>query len=183
MATTVPHNPARRWLSKSLLLGQRRIDVRREGAVAGHLNGAIIVLAVLIPANEESHHPFKVAAVVAVTVGVLLVMEAFADVIAREIALQRTLTRTERVQVARRFVSVTSAAEAPLVFLVLAGLGLISLRAGFRLAEAATLALLFYYAFIAGRLAGRSARWSASRALAAVALGIGLAVLKSYAHL
>ena len=183
MATTLPQKSARRWLSKSLLLGQRKVDVRREGAVAGHLYGAIIVLAVLIPANDESHHPYKVAAVVAVTVGVLLIMEAFAEVIGREIALHRTLSRAEHLHVARRFVSVTSAAEAPLVFLVLAGLGVVSLRAGFRLAEAATLALLFHYALLAGRLAGRSTRWSAGRALVAVALGLALAVLKSYAHL
>ena len=183
MATTVPRNRGRRWLSKSLLLGQRKVDIRQEGAVSGHLYGAIIVLAVLIPADEDSHHPYKVAAIVAVTVGVLLFMEAFADVIGREISLQRTLTRPERMGIARRFLSVVSAAEAPLVFLVLAGIGFISLRAGFRLAEAATLTLLFYYAFLAGRLADRSVRWSTSRALLAALLGVGLAVLKSYAHL
>jgi hypothetical protein len=171
-------------LSKSRRFGRRRFDVRPDtGAVAGHLYGAIIVLAVLLPASDLDHGPIKVAAVLATTVGVLLGMEAFAEAVAQEVALRRALTQAERMGVVRRFLSVTSAAEAPLVFLLLAALDILSMRAAFRLAEAATLALIFYYGFEAGRLAGRPKRTSITRALGVVGVGAALAIGKGYIHL
>jgi hypothetical protein len=171
-------------LSKSRRFGRRRFDARQDtGAVAGHLYGAIIVLAVLLPASDLDYRPVKVAAVLAITVGVLLGMEAFAEAVAQEVSLRRELTPAERMGVVRRFFSVTSAAEAPLVFLLLAALDVISMRAAFRLAEAATLALIFYYGFAAGRLAGRPTRKAITRALGVVGIGAALAIGKGYVHL
>src|SRR3954452_13371136 len=156
---------------------------RDTHAVAGHLYGAIVVLAVLLPADEDDAHPYKVAAVLAVTAGALLGMEAFAEAVAQEVELRRPLTSDERIGVVRRFVAVTAAAEAPFAFLVLAGLQVISLAAAFRLAEAATLALMFSYGFQAGRLSGRPRSRAIARALGVVGLGVVLAVGKGYVHL
>lgn len=151
--------------------------------VARHLYGAILVLAVLLPARDHASRPLVIAVVLAVTVLVLLGMEAYAEVVAQEIILRRPLSRDERVAAVRQLFSLAAAAELPLVFLLLAGFGVVSLRAGFRLAEAATLALLFYYGYLARRLAGRPTHQAIRSGVVVLAIGLVLAVGKGFVHL
>ncbi len=180
--TTAPHREGgvRRWLAERYLRRHRRPGAR---AASRHLYGAIIVLAVLVTADTHQPHPFEAAAVLAGTVAVLLGMETYADVVAQEISLQRRLTKDERLDALRDLRDVTLAAEVPLTFLVLAGLGTISDSLGFFLAKAATIALLFYYGFVARRLAGLSRRSALSGGVAVAGIGLVLAVAKGSIHL
>ena len=161
-----------------------RGSTERDGhSIARHLYGAIIVLAVLITADDHSQHPFKVAAVLATTVAVLLGMETYADVIAEEISLRRPLTRQERRSAARELMACTGAAEAPLLFLVLAGFGVISEPTAFTLAKGATLAVLFCYGYVARKVAGLSNGEAAMAAAVVAGVGVLLAIGKGYIHL
>lgn len=144
--------------------------------------GAIIVLAVLITARDYEARPFKAAAVLAVTVAVLLGMETYADVIGREVTLRRPLTHAERLAAARELLTVTGAAELPLLFLVLAGFDVVTPRLGFQLATGATLAELFYYGYLARRLAGRPLRHAVLTGLLVAGIGVALAIGKGYVH-
>jgi hypothetical protein len=178
-STALPHR-----LTHFVLRYVRPAEGQHEGrVVAGHLYGAIIVLAVLITANDHTPHPYKAAAVLAVTVAVLLGMETYAEVIAREITLRRTLTGSERITAIKELLAVTGAAELPLVFLVMAGVGWISIEAAFHLAQSVTIALLFYYGYLARRLAGRRAGQAVAAGAAVSVIGLALALGKGYVHL
>jgi hypothetical protein len=156
----------------------------RDGhRAARNLYGAIIVLAVLVTAEGNPAGPFVTAIVLALTVAVVLGMDAYADVIALEITLRRPLTGAERIARLRDLVVVTFAAEAPLLFFVLAGVGLVSEEFAFTLAKGTTLALLFGYGFLARRLAGRSFGAAVSAGLVVAGIGLALAFGKGYVHL
>lgn len=147
-----------------------------------NLYGAIIVLAVLVTAEGHAAGPFATAIVLAVTVAIVLGMDAYADVIALEITLRRPLTGAERLARLRDLLVVTSAAEAPLLFFVLAGIGLLSEEFAFTLAKGTTLALLFAYGFLARRLAGRSTGAAIRAGLVVAGIGLVLAFGKGYVH-
>ena len=173
----------RPWLFAHVLRGHHAPSRHRDGrSTARSLYGAIIVLAVLITAEGHADGPFAAAVGLAVTVAVVLGMETYADVIGQEIALHRPLTPAERTEAFRSLVVVTGSAEAPLLFLVLAGVGLISEDLAFTLAKTATVALLFAYGFLARRLAGRGVREAARTGLTVAGIGLLLAVGKGYVH-
>lgn len=157
-------------------------DPEQAKTVARHLYGAILVLGVLLSARDHASRPLVIAVVLAVTVLVLLGMEAYAEVVAQEIMLRRPLTGDERVAAVRQLFALVAAAEIPLLFLLLAGTGVVSLRVGFRLAEAATLSLLFYYGYLARRLAGRPTHQAVRSGLGVLAIGLALAVGKGFVH-
>lgn len=149
---------------------------------ARNLYGAIIVLAVLVTAEGHAAGPLATAIVLAVTVAIVLGMDAYADVIALEITLRRSLTRAERVTRLRELLVVTFAAEAPLLFFVLAGVGLVSEEFAFTLAKGTTLALLFGYGYLARRLAGRSIGAAVRAGVVVAGVGLALAFGKGYVH-
>jgi hypothetical protein len=120
--------------------------------------------------------------VLSVTVAVLLGMEGYADVIAQEMMLHRPLSSAERAKAIKELVAVTAAAEAPLLFLVLAGIGLLSIETAFTLAEAATLTLLYHYGYVGRRLAGAPLHRAAASGLVVAAIGAALAIGKGYVH-
>src|SRR6185312_3004270 len=124
--------------------------------VARHLYGAIIVLAVLVTADDHPNDPLEVAIVLAATIAILLGMEAYADILGREVDLRRPLAARERYAAARELIGVTGSVELPLGFLLLAGFGLISTGLAFLLAKASTLVVLFAYGYLAREQAGRS---------------------------
>jgi hypothetical protein len=150
--------------------------------IARRLYGAIIVLAVLITGDDHSPRPLEAAVVLSITVAVLLGMEGYADVIAQEMRLHRPLSRAERLRSVKELVAVTAAAEAPLLFLVLAGVGLLSIETAFAFAEAVTLTLLYHYGYVGRRLAGAPPHRAAAGGLAVAAIGAALAIGKGYVH-
>lgn len=173
-----------RSLRQRLLLHAGVKSRRSEGRrVAHHLYGTIIVLAVLVTADQKGTQPLYTAIVLALTVAVLLGMEAYADVVSREVELRRPLTRAERVGVVRELLGVMAGAEAPLVFLLVAAVGLLSVETAFALAEATTLASLFFYGYQGRSLAGRSRRESLLAGAVVAGIGLVLALGKGYIHI
>jgi hypothetical protein len=150
--------------------------------MARNLYGAIIVLAVLITAESHAPGPLETAVVLAVTVGVVLGMEVYADAIAQEIVLRRPLSGSERLDAMRDLLALTGAAEWPLLFFVLAAVGVIPEDLAFTLAKGATVALLFGYGFLARRLAGRSLGEAVRTGVTVAGVGLVLALGKGYVH-
>lgn len=175
-------SPGRRLVDR--LRGHYAMADRSHSArvIAQRLYGAIIVLAVLITGDDHSTRPLEAAIILGVTVAVLLGMEGYADVIARELKLHRSLTNTERVAAVQELLAVTVAAEAPLLFLVLAAAGVVSTELAFTLAKAATLGLLFHYGYVARRLAGVPPGRATAAGLAIAGIGAALAIGKGYVH-
>jgi hypothetical protein len=159
-----------------------RADGRTGRSVTRSLYGAIIVLAVLVTADHHAPGPAAAAVGLALTVAVVLGMEAYADVIGQEVELRRSLTRQERAEVLRSLLVVTGSAEAPLVFLVAAAFGLIPTDLAFTLAEALTLALMFAYGYHARRLEGLTVGAAVRTGLTVTGVGLLLSLGKGYIH-
>lgn len=171
--------PLRRRLLQHAGVASRRGGARRT---AHHLYGTIIVLAVLVTADSKDAEPLHAAVVLAVTVAVLLAMEAYAETIGHEIELQRTLTGAERLDALRELAGVTAAAEAPLVFLLLAAAHLLSVETAFALAEVTTVGSLFFYGYLARRQTGAGRRRSLLAGAVVAGIGLALAVGKGFVH-
>lgn len=158
-----------------------------DRAAEGHLAarsvyGAIVVFAILLGMKDHHPGPFQSALFVAGAVLGILAAETYAEVLGLEIDLKRTLSREERLESLRRLAMMTVAAEAPVLFLLLAALGLIGEQLAFALARWAALVLLVVYGYLARRASARS-RWSALVSGAAVgSVGVLLALLKSFIH-
>lgn len=66
---------------------------------------------------------------------------------------------------------------------MLAGFDVVTARVGFLLATGATVAELFYYGYLARRLAGRRPRHAVLTGLSVAGIGIALAIGKGYVHI
>jgi hypothetical protein len=144
--------------------------------------GAILVLALLLALQQHPPGPFYAAVLVAGSILAVLAAEAYADLLGVEIDRGGPPTRQQRREKLRELAVMTAAAEGPVLFLVLAGLGLISEVLAFRLAVAITIALLFLAGFLARWLAGRSLWASLQSSLVAGGLGVALAIFKHFVH-
>ena len=123
-----------------------------------------MVLAVLLTMQDHPPGPWVSAITVAGTVLIVLAAELYAELLGEEIDLGRITTRTERRARLRRLAPITLSAEAPVVVLVLAGLGLLEEDTAFNIAIWVTVCLITAEGYLARRLAGRTgARLDAQR--------------------
>jgi archaellum biogenesis protein FlaJ (TadC family) len=141
-----------------------------------------VVLAILLAMQDHPPGPWVSAITVAGTVLVVLAAEVYAELLGEEIDLGRVTTKTERRARLRRLAPITLSAEAPVVVLVLAGLGLFEEDTAFNIAIWVTVCLITVEGYLARRLAGRTVLASMRSAATLGALGVLLAVLKQLSH-
>ena len=156
---------------------------RSDGHLAARgIYGAIVVLALLLAIKAHPPGPWVAAAMVAVSVFAVLAAEVYAELLGLEIDLGRVATRDERRAKLHELGPITLSAEAPVLVLVLSGLGLIDEDLAFDLAVIVTIALITVDGFLARRLAGRSLAASLRSAAVLGSLGVALALLKGLTH-
>ena len=154
-----------------------------EGQLAARgTYGAIVVLALLVAMGDHPPGPMRAALLVAGSVLTVLAAEVYAEVLGMEFDLGRTATRGELLNEMRKFAPITLAAEAPVVVLLLSGLGLFAEGLAFKLATWLTVGLIAAEGYLARRLAGRSVPASLRSACVLGGLGVLLAVAKQLPH-
>lgn len=154
-----------------------------EGQLAARSTyGAIVVLALLVTMSDHPPGPMRAALMVAGSVLTVLAAEVYAEVLGMEVDLGRTATRGELRNELRKFAPITLAAEAPVVVLLLSGVGLLAEDLAFRLAIWLTVGLITAEGYLARRLAGRSVPASLRSACVLGGLGVLLAVAKQLPH-
>ena len=144
--------------------------------------GAIVVLALLLAMKEHPPGPWAAAGLVAVSVLAVLAAELYAELLGLEIELGRATTRAEQRAKLHELGPITLSAEAPVLVLVLAGLGIIDEDRAFDLAVVVTIALITVDGFLARRLAGRTTAESLRSAVFLGSIGVALAVVKQISH-
>jgi hypothetical protein len=174
-----PERRLPRLLRPHLFPGQHRSD--------GHLAargvyGAVVVLALLLAMQDHPPGPWVSAALVAVSVLAVLAAELYAELLGLEVDMRRLSTPDERRAKLHELGPITLSAEAPVLVLVLAGLGLLDEDRAFDVAIILTIALMTFDGFLARRLAGRTVAASLRSAAVLGALGVALAVVKQIAH-
>jgi len=156
---------------------------RSDGHLAARgVYGAIVVLALLLAMQDHPPGPWESAALVAVSVVAVLAAELYAELLGLELDLRRAATRAERRAKLHELGPITLSAEAPVLVLVLAGLGLIEEDRAFDLAIIVTIALITVDGFLARRLAGRTVAESLRSAALLGSIGVALAVVKQVSH-
>jgi len=163
-------------------LGLGRSD-RSDGQLAARsVYGAIVVLALLLAFEGQPPGPFQAALLVAGSVLAVLAAEVYAELLGKEFDLGRRATRAEVLAEVRQFGPITLSAEAPVLVLVLAGLGLLGEDLAFRLAIWLTIGLIAAEGFLARRLARGSVLASLRSACVLGGLGVALALVKQLSH-
>ncbi len=157
-------------------------DRQRLAERARHaVYGSVIVLAVIVALDGTAARTREViASVVAAAIATVLA-EVYADYLAGTISDGRHPTRRENVEALRNAWAGLLAAILPVVFFLLAGLGLMELDTAFRAAIWTGVAVVGFYAFLANRVSGLSVVRSVTAGSAFTALGALLVLVKSLA--
>ena len=144
--------------------------------------GAIVVLALLLALEDHSPGPFAAAGLVAGTVLAVLSAEAYSEILGAEVDHRRRLTRDERRAMEREHALMFAAAVWPVIFLLLAGVGLLEEETAYTLGTWVVIAMLFVFGYLARRLAGLSNSQAVVSALVLGSIGLLLAGLKAVLH-
>jgi hypothetical protein len=154
---------------------------RSRHRVAGEIYGTIVYLTLLVLLEEDRTTPRDIIGILLATGFVFWLAHVYAFLIPR-IAADGGLRVQGVVETARDQIGILGAVAIPLVPLVLAALGLLSDRAGYRAAIAAGLAALAAFSLREARAAGLP--WARALALAGVLLiaGVGLLFLEVSLH-
>jgi hypothetical protein len=161
--------------------------VSHRGRSDGHLAargvyGAVVVLALLLAMQGHPPGPWVSAITVAGSVLTVLAAELYAELLGLELDQGRASTREERRAKLHELGPITLSAEAPVLVLILAGIGLLELDRAFDIAIGLTIALITVDGFLARRLGGRTVLESLRSAALLGSLGLALALLKQLAH-
>ena len=150
--------------------------------VARVVYGSIIGLALVVALGQ--HPPTiaqTVAAIVATAIAVALA-EVYSEYVGTEARERRRVRRAELRVLAEDALAVGFGASFPVVFFLLAAVGLLELDTAFTVAKWTGLGLICSYAYIAGRLAGSGRGGAALHASALGAIGGALIALKALLH-
>jgi hypothetical protein len=159
----------------------RRERIRREHFAAGAIYGTIVYLTILVLLEEDRTDPKDAAAILVATALVFWLAHVYAHLVPRIATEGRLLTGRFR-ETAVDQVGVLVAVTIPLTPLVLAILGVVSDRVGFRAGIAVGVLSLAACAVREARAAGVG--WARSMEIAAILLiaGVGLLWLEVSLH-
>ena len=104
---------------RTMLLGTRR-------GIAGSVYGAVVVMGTITAGSAGSTSAWQLGIVTAATVGVLWLAHVYAHSLGESLEQERTVTRSELADVARRESSIPLAAVGPVLALILGAVGVIS---------------------------------------------------------
>ena len=160
-------------------------DVRLERIAqraARAVYGAIIALAVILALEEAMAGADQVIAAAIGSVIAAMLAEGYAEYIAAVIRERRHPTRTEIRETTADVGAGTLAALVPVVPFVLVELGLIELDTAYDVGPWLGLGVIGGYALLANRVAGLSRARSGIVTAVALAVGLGLILIKTLTH-
>ncbi len=158
-------------------LNRERLAARARHAVYG----SVIVLAVVIALDGTDVHPRTVVESVLAAAIATVLAEVYADHLAGMIREARVPTAVERVETARNAAAGLFAAVLPVLFFVLAWIGIIGLDAAFTAAIWTGVGVVGFYAFLANRISGSTMGRSVAAGVGFTILGAFLVLLKALA--
>ncbi|MFI5122508.1 MAG: hypothetical protein ACHQJ5_06390 [Vicinamibacteria bacterium] len=144
--------------------------------------GAIIALAVILALEEATAGAGEVIAAAIGSVIAAMLAEGYAEYIAAVIRERRHPTRSEVRETSADVGAGTLAALVPVIPFVLVELGLIELDTAYDIAPWLGLGVIGGYALLANRIAGLSRTRSGIVTAIALAIGLGLILVKGLTH-
>ena len=150
--------------------------------VARVVYGSIIGLALVVALGQ---HPPTIAQTVAAIVATALAValaEVYSEYVGTEARERRHLRRAELRGLAEDALAVAFGAAFPVVFFLLAAVGVLELDTAYTVAKWTGLGLICAYAYIASRLAGSGRGGAALHAAVLGSIGVVLIALKALLH-
>ena len=155
----------------------------RLAATARHaVYGSVIVLAVMIALDDTSVRPGEAAASVIGAALATVLAELYADYLAGMIEAGRAPHGAELRESFRNAAVGLCAAILPVIFFILAGLGVMDTSTAFDAAVWTGVGVVGFYAFVANRLGGMAIPRSLFAGFAFTVLGTVLVLLKALVH-
>lgn len=150
--------------------------------VARVIYGAIIGLALIVALQG---HPPSAAAMVGWLLGTAVAVglaEFYAEVVGAETRERHRVTRAQLEEMVEEAGAVALGIVFPVIFFVLAAVGLIGLDTAFSVAKWSGLGLIGFYGFWAARFAGARVAAAVLQGAAVALIGAGLILLKALLH-
>ncbi len=160
----------------------RTLKRERLAARARHaVYGSVIVLAVVIALDDTDVGPRSVVESVLAAAIATVLAEVYADHLAGMIREARVPTSRERMETARNATAGLVAAVLPVIFFVLAWIGVLGIDAAFTAATWTGVGVVGSYAFLASRISGSTLGRSIAAGIGFTILGAILVLLKALA--
>jgi hypothetical protein len=146
------------------------------------LYGTIVGLALVLALQNDGYPPMEIVGFLVATAITISLAGVFSEAISLQARERHELTRSDRRLLGRETLAEVVSCSFPSVFFVLAELGVFSEAAAFQISKWTGVALVCFYAFLAGRLAGQSLTHATRYAASAAIIGTLLIELKAAAH-
>ena len=122
------------------------------------INQVIIVIAILVALSENPPRPIEIITVLIVTIFVIQITRAYANIIGEKIRYKHNSKAITRRELKEKLTEITGdvakGLSIPIFFLSLSGLKLITVQVAFALTFKLLLVILFVYGYLAGRYSG-----------------------------
>jgi hypothetical protein len=150
--------------------------------VARVLNGAIIGMAVIVVLEHRPPRVWVVAGTLLATAVAVGLAELYSEVVGTQTRHRRRIARDQAASILQDSAAVAFGVSFPVIFFVLAAVGLLELHTAFTVAKWSGLGLIGFFGFLAGRLAGAGVGLALTEGLAGVVIGGALIAFKALVH-
>jgi hypothetical protein len=150
--------------------------------VARVIYGSIIGMALVVSLEAHPPRPGVVAGTLLATAVAVGLAEFYSDVVGSQTRTRRRVGREQAGHILEDIAAVAFGIAFPAVFFLLAAAGVLEADTAFTAAKWSGLALITFYGFIAGRLAGAGLWISLLQALAVAVIGGVLIAFKALVH-
>jgi hypothetical protein len=161
------------------------------GAVTAHLGsrqvsrviyGAIVGLALVVALEDHPPSAAAVAAILISTAVAVALAELYSELLGTRVRLRHGVDRDRRRAILEEAAAVAAGAAFPALFFLVAAAGAIKLTTAFSIAKWSGLGLIGFYGLCAARLSGAELVRASLEALAVVALGGLVILVKALVH-
>jgi hypothetical protein len=150
--------------------------------VAKVVYGSIIGLALVVAVEAHPPAPGVMAVWLAGTAVAVGLAEVFSEVVGFETRTRRPVVRSDLAHFGQHALAVGFGIVFPVVFFVLAAVGVLETDAAFRIAKWTGVGLIGFYGFWAARFAGAARHKALVQGILVALVGAALVLLKSLVH-
>jgi len=147
------------------------------------INQIIIVIAILVALSENPPRPIEIITVLIVTIFVIQITRAYANIIGRKIRYKHKSKGITRKELKKKLTEITGdvakGLSIPIFFFALSVVRLISVEVAFVLTNNILLFVLFIYGYLAGRYSGENIFKSFIYGLGIITIGAVLVYIRT----